>query len=74
MIKVNDIVKHELSGLYFRCENKKQERWMNMNPYYVVSKDVLPDTYFKKGQLLITNKLVHFSSCFTTFELWVQRK
>jgi len=34
-IKVGDIVLHTLSKLEFLCENKKQERWMNMNPYYV---------------------------------------
>lgn len=43
MIKVNDIVFHSLSKLYFRCENKKMERWMNMNPYYSVS--TLPLNY-----------------------------
>lgn len=33
-IKVGDIVYHQLSKLLFKCENKKHERWMNMNPYY----------------------------------------
>lgn len=49
MIKVNDIVLHTLSGLYFICENKKQERWMNMNPYYSLSdKNAVPEGYFTK--------------------------
>lgn len=50
MIKVGDIVLHKLSQLYFICENKKHERWMNMNPFYVsVSPDlILPSNYFKK--------------------------
>jgi hypothetical protein len=43
MIKKNDIVLHTLSGLYFECENRKMERWMNMNPFYV--KSVLPAGY-----------------------------
>jgi hypothetical protein len=34
-IKMGDIVIHTLSKVTFRCENKKHERWMNMNPYYV---------------------------------------
>lgn len=33
-IRINDIVFHQLSKLLFKCENKKHERWMNMNPYY----------------------------------------
>lgn len=33
-IQVKDIVYHQLSKLLFKCENKKHERWMNMNPYY----------------------------------------
>lgn len=43
MIHTNDIVLHQLSKLYFRCENKKMERWMNMNPYYI--KSDLPTGY-----------------------------
>lgn len=51
MIKVKDTVLHKLSGLYFICENAKQERWMNMNPYYVLATGViLPDTYFRKNK------------------------
>jgi len=43
-------VLHELSGLYYRCENNKHEKWMNWNPYYkVVPKDSIPESYFKKG-------------------------
>lgn len=49
MIKVGDIVFHELSRLYFKCENQKQERWMNMNPFYkTVMENLVPDSYFKK--------------------------
>lgn len=33
-IRVGDIVYHQLSKLLFKCENKKHERWMNMNPFY----------------------------------------
>ena len=33
-IRVGDIVFHQLSKLLFKCENKKMERWMNMNPFY----------------------------------------
>lgn len=50
MIRVNDIVLHTLSKLYYICENKKQERWMNMNPYYVLQdRDVVPRSYFEKA-------------------------
>lgn len=53
MIKVNDIVLHELSCLFFICENKKHERWMNMNPYYIkvdnpIIIEELRNGYFKK--------------------------
>ncbi len=34
-IQVGDIVFHQLSKLLFKCENKKHQRWMNMNPFYV---------------------------------------
>jgi hypothetical protein len=34
-IIVGDIVYHQLSKLLFRCEDKKQQRWMNMNPFYI---------------------------------------
>jgi hypothetical protein len=34
-IRVGDIVYHQLSKLLFKCENKKHERWMNMNPFYI---------------------------------------
>lgn len=33
-IQVGDIVFHQLSKLLFKCENKKHERWMNMNQFY----------------------------------------
>jgi hypothetical protein len=50
MIKKGDIVLHTLSGLYYKCENKKMEVWMNMNPYYELAPPglVLPPLYFKK--------------------------
>ena len=49
-IKKGDIVLHELSKLYFRCDNEKMARWMNMNPYYKkVPSDVVPESYFKKN-------------------------
>lgn len=51
MIKVRDIVYHRLSKLYFVCENKKHELWMNMNPFYVIppKADIPPISYFYKG-------------------------
>lgn len=49
MIRTKDTVKHAFSGLYFICENNKQERWMNMNPFYVkVNPSEVPEGYFKK--------------------------
>ena len=49
-IKKGDIVLHTLSGLYYRCENEKMSRWMNMNPYYkLMPKDIVPESYFKKN-------------------------
>ena len=49
-IKKGDIVLHELSGLYYRCENNQQARWMNMNPYYkLMPNDIVPASYFKKN-------------------------
>lgn len=51
MIKVGDIVLHKLSGLYFICENRKHERWMNENPYYVIApKDAVTKEYFYKNK------------------------
>lgn len=50
MIKKGDIVLHILSGLYYRCENNKHERWMNENPYYkVVTQNSIPESYFKNS-------------------------
>lgn len=50
MIRVNDIVFHQLSKLYFRCENIKMERWMNWNPFYVkVNPAEVPHGYFNKA-------------------------
>ena len=34
-IRKGDIVFHTLSNLLFKCMDAKQQRWMNMNPYYV---------------------------------------
>jgi len=49
MIHVGDTVLHTLSNLYFICENKKHEKWMNTNQYYIqVSKDSVSPSYFKK--------------------------
>jgi len=52
MIKVKDIVYHSLSGLYYRCENAKMEKWMNMNNFYrkATEEEVkgLPELYFVK--------------------------
>jgi hypothetical protein len=50
MIKVKDIALHTPSGLYYRCENTKMERWMNMNGFYEKIKPGvhLPKTYFLK--------------------------
>lgn len=49
MIEVGCFVKHLLSGLFFRCENKKQERWMRENPFYIrVEKSDIPLGYFDK--------------------------
>ncbi len=46
-IVVGDIVLHTLSGLYYKCENNKHQRWMNENPYYELQdKNVVPPTYF----------------------------
>lgn len=46
-IKVSNVVFHSLSGLYYQCENKKQEIWMNANPYYTLAVNVnLPEFYF----------------------------
>jgi hypothetical protein len=50
MIKKGDIVLHTLSGLYYICENQKQERWMNMNPFYtLVPKGSVDMKYFEKN-------------------------
>lgn len=35
MIVKGDIVYHQLSGLLFRCENSKHEKWMNLNRFYI---------------------------------------
>lgn len=51
MIQVKDIVLHQLSGLYYICENNKQARWMNMNEYYIPVPEFMwpPKDYFKKS-------------------------
>lgn len=33
-IQVGDIVYHQLSKLLFKCQNKQQMRWMNLNHFY----------------------------------------
>lgn len=43
MIQKGNIVFHELSKLYFKCENKKMAYWMNMNKYYTIQS--LPEGY-----------------------------
>lgn len=49
MIRVHDIVFHTLSGLYYKCENQKHERWMNMNKFYVLAdRFAVPESYFIK--------------------------
>lgn len=49
-IKKGDTVLYQLSGLYYKCENEKQARWMNMNPFYkIVPSDIVPESYFKKN-------------------------
>jgi hypothetical protein len=48
-IVMGDAVFHQISKLYFICENKKMARWMNMNPNYVWTvKDSIPKSYFEK--------------------------
>lgn len=49
MIRVHDIVFHTLSRLYYKCENQKHERWMNMNLFYVkADRSSVPESYFTK--------------------------
>lgn len=52
MIKKGDIVLHQLSGLFFICENAKMERWMNMNEYYIAVPEFMhpPKEYFIKNK------------------------
>ena len=50
-IKVGDIVFHMPSGLYYRCENKKQEIWMNSTHVYVLASITdVPEGYFNKAK------------------------
>lgn len=37
IVKKGDVVLHTLSTLHFVCENTHHERWMNANPYYVLT-------------------------------------
>jgi len=53
-IKVKDIVFHQLSKLLFKCENKKHERWMNMNPFY--KKTSLTTIDYDQWDKVITNE------------------
>ena len=50
MIRIHNIVLHIPSGLYYKCENKKMEKWMNdpLAKYVLVDKDIVPDSYFYK--------------------------
>lgn len=50
-IVVGCIVLHKLSGLFYVCENNKQERWMRMNPFYeyVPAESWPPKSYFEKN-------------------------
>lgn len=51
-IKVKDIVFHKPSGLYYICENAKQEKWMNSTDSYVLASiNDVPEGYFKKVSL-----------------------
>lgn len=48
-IKMGDIVLHTLTGLYYKCENQKHERWMNMNNFYILAdRSAVPESYFTK--------------------------
>ena len=48
MIRVNDVVLHIPSGLYYKCENTKHERWMNdpLAFYKIASIHDVSDGYF----------------------------
>lgn len=49
MISVGDTVIHTLSGLYYKCESKKHERWMNENKFYRwVPDGTVDSSYFYK--------------------------
>lgn len=49
MIFPGVIVLHTLSGLYYKCEDAKQARWMNMNAFYqVADTNKIPAGYFDK--------------------------
>jgi hypothetical protein len=49
-IQVGDIILHQLSKLYFICENKKMQKWMNENKFYQkVPRDTVPIEYFKNS-------------------------
>ena len=49
-IIVRDIVIHTISGLYYKCENNKQERWMNdpLSFYEKYNYLNIPTEYFNK--------------------------
>lgn len=50
-IKPGDVVLFMPNGLYFRCENSKQAKWMNENPSYEwAPRDTVPDSYFYKNR------------------------
>ena len=49
-IEKGDIVLHTPSGLYYRCEDNKQSRWMVYSGFYLKQKpDVVPASYFFKN-------------------------
>lgn len=49
-IRKGDTVLHTLSGLFYICENPKQERWMNESTFYkTVPKESVPASYFQKN-------------------------
>jgi len=50
MVKKGDYVFHQLSKLYYLCENDKHVKWMNANSFYIIaSKDEIPNDYFNKS-------------------------
>lgn len=46
--QIGEIVLHSLSGLYYICENKKHQKWMSYNSFYVKASSPPSMEYFKK--------------------------